>query len=646
MSKTKTSTFGVSKREGHDASSFYNRNLYNEIFSKPVSKRELKNIVVPPVGDWADKIYCHTSTDMNMIPDNSTALVFTSPPYNVGKDYDDDVSLEEYLELIEDVAKEVYRVLRPGGRYVINIANLGRKPYIPLHAFFYQVHLHLGFLSMGEIIWVKAEGASGNCAWGSWRNGKAPRLRDVHEYLLVFAKHAFERPDRGESDISSTEFMDATLSVWNTIPPESAKRVQHPAPFSVQLAERVIKLYSYVDDVVLDPFVGSGSTCVAANLCGRHYVGFDISPEYCEIAETRVQNKGRLYMASEKTECTELAVGFGILDISEPLELSEQEITSYFEESLSPEKYSRFKEEFVRPTNSRLYSKLLTLGHELRSQYPLFQSVTSICWCGPDRQARTDSGARDLIAANTPISVKAGSNVLLNKSPAYIFESLPQGLPAPDRSENWFLLMAPSAYQALYSFVRSIRLARFDFLDSVDEFERVASKREREELKDEISKLVDGEEEKFNELYLEMCKTVATASADKFNNNFSAAMRGPSPKWIIENITRVLFRIDSVEYIMAGTDGSRKYAIKMPALSQWKKEWEIVDVEATPDLRKGQSIVNLNVQFKRKKEVEIYTAQFPVQIRWSHGKFAQNPEAKVYKDFSWSQIPFVETIVK
>jgi site-specific DNA-methyltransferase (adenine-specific) len=221
------------------------------------------------------------------VPDNSVGLAFTSPPYNVGKDYDDDMDLDAYLKLIADVGAEVYRVLRPGGRYVVNIANLGRKPYIPLHALFYNVHLQCGFLPMGEIIWRKAKGASGSCAWGSWQSAKAPRLRDLHEYLLVFAKQAYSRPDRGESDVGRDEFMESTLSIWE-IPAESARRIGHPAPFPTALAERVIRLYSYVGDAVLDPFSGSGSTCVAAAINRRAYVGFDIAPEYCQLAEARI----------------------------------------------------------------------------------------------------------------------------------------------------------------------------------------------------------------------------------------------------------------------------------------------------------------------------------------------------------------------
>jgi site-specific DNA-methyltransferase (adenine-specific) len=285
MGRTATSAFGASRRESHDASDFYNRTLYTGA-PMPAPAGAPPAPLPDPTG-WADRVYPLSSTAMTPVPDGSVALAFTSPPYNVGKEYDANLSLEAYLELIRAVADEIHRVLRPGGRYVVNIANLGRKPYIPLHAYFYHLHMAAGFLPMGEIIWRKAKGANGSCAWGSWRSAKAPRLRDVHEYLLVFAKEGYTRPDQGESDITRDEFMQATLSVWDILP-ESAKRVGHPAPFPIDLAARVIQLYSYVGDVVLDPFLGSGTTAVAALQNGRRYVGFEIAEEYAALAETRI----------------------------------------------------------------------------------------------------------------------------------------------------------------------------------------------------------------------------------------------------------------------------------------------------------------------------------------------------------------------
>ncbi|NLM40028.1 MAG: site-specific DNA-methyltransferase [Firmicutes bacterium] len=294
MARTRTYAFGTSSRESHDATEFYSRNLYqSDLFSVFAQISELlaaenqREVEYRPREEWANQIYCHSAEDMLHIPDGSVGLAFTSPPYNVGKEFDDDLDLVEYLTLIANVGREVYRVLTPGGRYVVNLANLGRKPYIPLHAYFYGIHTAVGFEPLGEIIWQKGKGMNGSCAWGSWMSAKSPRLRDVHEYLLVFTKGGFSRPDRGESDISREEFMSGTLSVWN-IAPESAKKVGHPAPFPVELAERVIKLFSYTDDVILDPFAGSGTTCVAAALNGRFYVGYDIVHDYCELAKKRI----------------------------------------------------------------------------------------------------------------------------------------------------------------------------------------------------------------------------------------------------------------------------------------------------------------------------------------------------------------------
>ena len=298
---TRTKSFGSSQREGHDASAFYDRSLYQAatpigaLAGQPATGSvttpgEARHVAARPAEEWIDRIVCGTSEMMDL-PDESVALAFTSPPYNVGKDYEGDLSLLDYLGLIGRVATEVHRVLVPGGRYVVNIANLGRKPYIPLHAHFYATHMAVGFLPMGEIIWQKGRGASGNCAWGSWRSAKAPRLRDLHEYLLVFAKGDYRRPDAGVSDLGRDEFMAATLSIWE-IPPESARRVGHPAPFPVALAERVMRLYSYVGETVLDPFAGSGTTCLAAVRTGRHYVGYDVSAAYCELARRRIAGEG------------------------------------------------------------------------------------------------------------------------------------------------------------------------------------------------------------------------------------------------------------------------------------------------------------------------------------------------------------------
>lgn len=274
---TKTTAFGVSRRESHDASAFYDRNL------TAVTESKDRAVELTPV---VDLVHIGSSTVMDELVDNSVALMVTSPPYHVGKEYDTDTTFEEYLGLLEQVFAETYRKLQPGGRAVVNVANLGRRPYVPLSHLVTEMMLDLGYFMRAEIIWQKAKGAGGSCAWGSWRSASNPVIRDVHEYLLCFSKGRFDRAIKGESTIGRDEFLESTLSIWN-IPPESAKRVNHPAPFPVELPKRFIELYTYSGDLVLDPFIGSGSTAVAAVETGRHWVGYDLSPEYAAIAEQR-----------------------------------------------------------------------------------------------------------------------------------------------------------------------------------------------------------------------------------------------------------------------------------------------------------------------------------------------------------------------
>jgi DNA modification methylase len=276
--KTATSSFGVSRREGHDSTEYYARNLVE------VTETKDKAVAAAPV---VNEVFVHTAEQMRELPDNSVALMVTSPPYHVGKDYDADTTFEEYLDLLERVFRETHRVLQPGGRAVVNVANLGRRPYVPLSHMVTARMLGIGFHMRAEIIWRKAKGAGGNCAWGSWRSPANPVVRDVHEYALCFSKGRFDRVVKGNPSISAEEFLESTISVWE-IAPELAKRVGHPAPFPVELPRRFIELYTYEDELVLDPFMGSGSTAVAAAMTGRTWVGYDISEEYAEITRKRV----------------------------------------------------------------------------------------------------------------------------------------------------------------------------------------------------------------------------------------------------------------------------------------------------------------------------------------------------------------------
>jgi site-specific DNA-methyltransferase (adenine-specific) len=279
---TSTASFGAGKRESHDATAFYARRM-----TDPPPALQKAGLVADPPAALLDTLHCQSSETMEQIPDGTVALMVTSPPYNVGKDYDDDLSLDEYLGLLRRVFRETYRVLEAGGRVAVNVANLGRKPYLPLNHRVARLLTEAGFLLRGEIIWQKARGAGGSCAWGSWQSAKNPTLRDVHEYVVVACKESYRRLRPGTDSIGRDEFLAATTSLW-AIAPESARRIGHPAPFPVELPRRLIELYTFEGDLVLDPFIGAGSTAVAAVEAGRHYVGYDVDPAYLEIAEARL----------------------------------------------------------------------------------------------------------------------------------------------------------------------------------------------------------------------------------------------------------------------------------------------------------------------------------------------------------------------
>ena len=283
---SQTSSFGSPSRSNHDSSKFYGSRLY-EGFSKGNDNVDFRENPLP--SDSMDKLFCKSAEKMLELPDKSVHLMVTSPPYNVGKLYDKDMSLSEYRSFLLSVWKEVYRVLVPGGRICINIANLGRKPYIPLHTFVIEDLLSLGFLMRGEVIWDKGATASSSVAWGTYLSAKNPVLRDSHEYILIFSKETFTRGVKNEmrSTLSKDEFIEYTRSVWS-FNAESATKIGHPAPFPVELPARCIKLYTFEGEVVLDPFIGSGATAVAAIELNRHYVGYDVDPEYVKLSEKRI----------------------------------------------------------------------------------------------------------------------------------------------------------------------------------------------------------------------------------------------------------------------------------------------------------------------------------------------------------------------
>ncbi|GAB4343050.1 MAG: site-specific DNA-methyltransferase [Flammeovirgaceae bacterium] len=283
--KTETSVFGTNGRINHDSSKFYNSKLYSELDNKKILDKNENDFPE----ELENKFILGSAENMKELPDNSVHLMITSPPYNVSKEYDQDLSLKEYLQLLENSFKETFRVLVNGGRACINVANLGRKPYIPLSDYISKMMIDIGFNMRGEIIWNKAASASPSTAWGSWQSAANPILRDIHEYILIFSKGDYKREKgKKENSITKEQFMEWTKSIW-TMNAESARRIGHPAPFPEELPYRLIQLYSFKGDIILDPFMGSGTTAVAAIKSERKFVGYDISQEYIDLAQKRLK---------------------------------------------------------------------------------------------------------------------------------------------------------------------------------------------------------------------------------------------------------------------------------------------------------------------------------------------------------------------
>jgi site-specific DNA-methyltransferase (adenine-specific) len=298
---TATAAFGSSRRESHDASGFYRRFVPPDVSGDETVQRTKR----------VDVVYRRDSRDMSSVESNSIALVVTSPPYFAGKEYEESLGQNgvpgtyfEYLGLLKDVFAECRRVLEPGGRIAVNVANLGRRPYRSLAGDVVDILQELGLLLRGEVVWWKGRAAGGSCAWGTFQRPNNPVLRDITERIVIGSKGRFDRAIRPEkrfqlglpstSTISRDEFLEATTDLWE-IPAESATRVGHPAPFPVELPARLIDLFTYEGDVVLDPFMGSGTTAVAAVRGGRHFIGFDTDASYVARAKDRIkQERDRL----------------------------------------------------------------------------------------------------------------------------------------------------------------------------------------------------------------------------------------------------------------------------------------------------------------------------------------------------------------
>ncbi|MFW6172277.1 MAG: DNA-methyltransferase [Elusimicrobiota bacterium] len=232
------------------------------------------------------------------IDDDSVSLIFTSPPYNLKIDYgnyEDNMPWNDYLEWLLEIWKESKRVLRSGGRLAINMATItnrqdSHKEYFRFIGKYLANQMEqINMLPFGEIIWYKQDAAGRKTAWGSWCSCSFPTIRSTHEFIYIFSKDQYRLDGDIElSDMTPEEFNKWTFSTWS-IRPETRKLGGHPVPFPQELAKRVIKLFSYRGDVVLDPFSGSGTTSYVANKYGRKYLGIDNNAQYCNFAKERIK---------------------------------------------------------------------------------------------------------------------------------------------------------------------------------------------------------------------------------------------------------------------------------------------------------------------------------------------------------------------
>jgi len=236
----------------------------------------------------------------NLIEEGSIDLIVTSPPYNVDIHYNsfrDDIPYEKYLEFTEKWLSKAYSLMKPDGRMCLNVPldkSKGRKEagFQSVYADIVEIAKKVGWKYFSTIIWNEGN-ISRRTAWGSWLSARAPYVISPVEVIIVFYKEKWSKIKNGESDITREEFMEWTNGLW-TFSGESKKKVGHPAPFPIELPKRCIKLFSFVGDTVLDPFLGSGSTLIACALLNRKGIGVEIDENYCKIAKNRLIKEAKI----------------------------------------------------------------------------------------------------------------------------------------------------------------------------------------------------------------------------------------------------------------------------------------------------------------------------------------------------------------
>jgi site-specific DNA-methyltransferase (adenine-specific) len=243
---------------------------------------------------FVNRIICGDAQEvLALVPDRSIDLIITSPPYNFGHTYaqdshDDTHEWNEYFEKLLLVWTECERVLKPGGRIAVNVQPLF-SDYVPTHHIISRQLARLGLLWKSEFLWEKNNYNAKYTAWGSWKSPSMPYIKYTWEFIEVFDKETHKKTGRREDiDITADEFKEWVLGKWAFPPEIRMKDYDHPAMFPEELPRRLMKLLSYKNDIVLDPFNGAGTTSLVARKQGRRFIGIDISEQYCDIALKRV----------------------------------------------------------------------------------------------------------------------------------------------------------------------------------------------------------------------------------------------------------------------------------------------------------------------------------------------------------------------
>lgn len=250
-----------------------------------------------------NNIVCADSLEyLKTLPDNCVDLVFTSPPYNFNMDYDehkDSMDWDDYFKTLGDIFGECIRVLKYGGRIIVNIQPFFSE-YIASHHIISNFFIEQGLIWKCEILWEKNNRNCAYTSWGSWKSPSSPYFKYTWEFLEVFCKGDLKHGgDSNKIDITGNEFKTWVDAKWSIAPERKMKEYGHPAMFPPELAYRALKLFSYQDDVILDPFNGAGTTTLVAEKTGRKYIGIDISEEYCKIARERIDTEELKDFSSE-----------------------------------------------------------------------------------------------------------------------------------------------------------------------------------------------------------------------------------------------------------------------------------------------------------------------------------------------------------